>query len=73
MNLNNMSREELINELKKYMVMCTNSFRVEYMDYKTGKRNTASFNKGEYYYKDLSEGGMFIINNGIYFDVDDEE
>lgn len=73
MRLENMSREELMKELKKYMILCTNTITVEFWDWKTTDSITktkVTFKKGEYYYIEESEGGVWITHdNGKWFDA----
>lgn len=65
-----MSREELISKLKKFMVLCTNTFSIEYVNWDTGDKIKIAFKKGEYYLIDSNEGGTWIMNdNGKWFDV----
>jgi hypothetical protein len=71
MNLNNLSKEELINHLKKYMVKCINTFTIEGIRTEN-KRDRFIFTKGEYYFFNISEGGMCILSDsGEWFDVDE--
>jgi hypothetical protein len=72
MSLNNMSKEELIEELKKYMIPCKQTVIVKFRD-DNGNISKATFTKGEYYRIDKNEGGAWIENNEEWFDMDNPE
>jgi len=73
MNLNKLSREDLIRYLKRNMILCNNSFSIDHIDWDTGDKEKVNFNKGEYYFVDNNEGGIWIIHdNGMFFDIYDD-
>jgi hypothetical protein len=57
MDINNMTREELLQELKKDMIECQHTFKGLVIDiyWEAGKKQFISFQKGHYYKRSESE------------------
>jgi hypothetical protein len=68
-----MSKEELIEELKKYMIPCKQTVAVKYKDNNNNNISKVIFTRGEYYRIDKNEGGTWIENNEEWFDMDNPE